>query len=162
MEHRVVAIRKMIDRGRWNFVKGELNPADIPTRVSSNLIECFSGCWFGGPSMLLSHECLEQVISTNCTNDEPLLGRVDVEHSSEILGTASPDISNLTAQKNTEDSETRSLSSVINCKRFSSLKKLIVTTGYVLRFIKNLRKRIKKQENLITNDTLTLAEYNEA
>jgi hypothetical protein len=162
VEHRVVAIRKVIDRGRWNFVKGELNPADIPTRVSSNLIECFSGCWFGGPSMLLSHESLEQVISTNCTNDESLLGRVDVEHSSEILGTTSPDVSNLTAQTNTEDSETRSLSSVINCKRFSSLKKLIVTTGYVLRFIKNLRKRIKKQENLITNDMLTLAEFNEA
>ena len=54
-----------------------------------------------------------------------LLGRVDAEHSSELLCTDSPDFSNLTAQKNTEDSKTRSLSSVINFKRFSSLKKLI-------------------------------------
>ena len=75
-----MAIRKVIDRSRRNFVKCEVNPGDIPTRMSSNLTECFSGCWFGGPSMLLSHdfESPEQVISTNCTNDNSLLGRVDV------------------------------------------------------------------------------------
>ena len=32
----------------------------------------------------------------------------------------------------------------------------------MLRLIKNLRKRIKKQENLITDDMFTLAEFNEA
>ena len=32
VENRVVAIRKVVERERWNFVKGELNPADIPTR----------------------------------------------------------------------------------------------------------------------------------
>ena len=52
VENRVVAIRKVVDRTKWNFVKGELNPADIPTRLSSNLVESFSGCWFGGPVML--------------------------------------------------------------------------------------------------------------
>ena len=43
MENRVITIRGVVDRNRWNFVKGELNPADIPTRVSSNVIESFSG-----------------------------------------------------------------------------------------------------------------------
>ena len=42
VENRVVAIRKVVERERWNFVKGELNPADIPTRISSNLLECFA------------------------------------------------------------------------------------------------------------------------
>ena len=45
-----------MDRTKWNFVKGELNPADIPTRLSSNLVECFSGCWFEGPVMLWSQD----------------------------------------------------------------------------------------------------------
>ena len=52
VENRVITIRGVVDRNRWNFVKGELNPADIPTRVSSNVIESFSGSWFQGPSML--------------------------------------------------------------------------------------------------------------
>ena len=88
-----------------------------------------------------------------------LSGRVDVEvdvkQSSEIPDAmATKVVANLnnSAQDNTKDSEMHSLCSVIDCNKFSSLKKLIVTTGYVLRFIKNLRKRITKQENLITHD----------
>lgn len=52
MENMVITIRTVVNRNRWNFVKAELNPADIPTRVSSNVIESFSGCWFQAPSML--------------------------------------------------------------------------------------------------------------
>ena len=161
VENRVVAIRKVVDRNRWNFVKGEHNPADIPTRVSSNLIECFSGSWFSGPLMLLSHniESREQVINSNCINDKSLLGRVDVEYFPEVFETP---LNVSMAQRNTKDRKTRSLSSVISCNRFSSLSKLIVTTGYVLRFINNLQKRIKKQGNLITDETLSVVEFNEA
>ena len=90
---------------------------------------------------------------------------VDVEQSTEIPDAmAAKIVANLnnSAQDNTKDSEMHSLCSVIDCNKFSSLKKLIVTTGYVLRFIKNLRKRITKQENLITDDMLTVAQFNEA
>ena len=52
--------------------------------------------------------------------------------------------------------------SVINSDRFSSLKKLTLVTGYVLRFVNNLRKRVKKETNLITEDMITVTEYNEA
>ena len=37
-----------------------------------------------------------------------------------------------------------------------------MTTGDVLRFTKNLQKRVKKQENLIIDDMLTVTEFNEA
>ena len=90
---------------------------------------------------------------------------VDVEQSTEIPDAmATKVVANLnnSGRDNTKDSEMHSLCSVIDCNKFSSLKKLIVTTGYVLRFIKNLRKRITKQENLITDDMLTVAEFNEA
>ena len=159
VENRVITIRGVVDPNRWNFVKGELNPADIPTKVSSNVIESFSGSWFQGPSMLKL-----DVVDVNS-----LSGRVDVEVDVEQF-TEIPDamatkvVANLnnSAQDNTKDSEMHSLCSVIDCNKFSSVKKLIVTTGYVLRFIKNLRKRITKQENLITDDVLTVVEFNEA
>jgi aminopeptidase N len=55
-----------------------------------------------------------------------------------------------------------SLNTVIDCTRYSSLKKLIVTTAYVMRFINNLRKRVKKQSNVITDVYLKVDEYETA
>jgi hypothetical protein len=70
VENRVVSIRNVVDRDSWRFVKGEVNPADVPTRISSNLHECFAGCWFSGPSFLLSQhfESGGKDISTDGTN----------------------------------------------------------------------------------------------
>ena len=94
-----------------------------------------------------------------------LSGRVDVGQSTEIPDAMAAKVVanfNNSAQDNTKYSEMHSLCSVIDCNKFSSLKKLIVTTGYMLRFIKNPRKRTTKQENLITDDMLTVAEFKEA
>ena len=33
VENRVVAIRKVVNRDRWKYIKGAVNPADIPKRV---------------------------------------------------------------------------------------------------------------------------------
>ena len=73
IENRVVAIRKVVDREKWHFVKGKLNPADIPTRLSSSLKKCFSGCWFRGPSMLWSQELEADRVKAGCV-DKKLLG----------------------------------------------------------------------------------------
>ena len=43
----------IVGRDRWCSVKSEINPADVPTRISANLNECFDGP-FSGPSFLLS------------------------------------------------------------------------------------------------------------
>ena len=50
----MVEIRKVVDRAGWRYVKSGLNPADVPTRISSDICESFAGCWFAGPSFLLS------------------------------------------------------------------------------------------------------------
>ena len=42
VENRVVSIRSVVGRGRWCFVKGEINPADVPTRISAFLVLPFS------------------------------------------------------------------------------------------------------------------------
>ena len=57
----------------------------------------------------------------------------------------------------------RSISAVIDCTRYSSLKKLLLTTGYVMLFVNNLRKWVGKQHGDIVNDSvLTIDEYNKA
>ena len=50
----------------------------------------------------------------------------------------------------------------VRCTRYSSLKKLIVVTGYVLRFTNNLLKMLKHQDDLVTDDVITVPEYEHA
>ena len=54
------------------------------------------------------------------------------------------------------------LDNIIDVNRFSSLKKLLIVTGFVLRFARNLLKIVRKNGDLIKEETLTLNEYNEA
>ena len=62
VENRVVSIRNVVDRDSWRFVKGEVNPADVPTRISSNLHECFAGSDVGFLVLLFScHNILSPV-----------------------------------------------------------------------------------------------------
>jgi hypothetical protein len=69
----VVAIRKVVARDQWKFIKGELNPADVPTRISSNLVECFSG---SGHAMLLSTPFESADSSSDYSNHFLWMGRL--------------------------------------------------------------------------------------
>ena len=42
----------MVDGAGWKYIKSELNPVDVPTRMSTGICESFSGCWFKGPLFL--------------------------------------------------------------------------------------------------------------
>ena len=110
-----MAIRKVVERERWNFVNGELNPADIPARISSNLLECFAGCWVTGPPGL----CALPV----CGNEISLGGKVDEEV---VVACSSEVVLNNATRKDTTD-ETCSLSDILDCTRYSSLKKLTIS-----------------------------------
>ena len=159
VENRVVSIRSVVGRDRWCFVKGEINPADVPTRISANLNECFDGCWFSGPSFLLSQhfESSGEDISTDGTN-----GNTVDEVNAEAVGVVglTSCFSNTTQEKTSDDA--CSLNTVIDCTRFSTLKRLVSVTGYVMRFIGNIRKRLEKRTDTITDEVLTVEEYEEA
>ena len=85
--------------------KGELNPADIPTRISSNLLECFAGCWFTGPPGL----CTLPV----CGNEISCGGKVDEEV---VVACSSEVVLNNATRKDTTD-ETCLLSHILDCTR---------------------------------------------
>ena len=117
MENRVVSIGSVVGRDRWCFVKSEINPADVPTRISANLNECVDGCWFSGPSFLLSQhfESSGEDISTDGTN-----GNTVDEVNAEAVRVVGPTscFSNTTQEKTSDDA--CSLNAVIGCTRFST------------------------------------------
>ena len=162
VENRVVAIRKVVDREKWHFVKGAVNPADIPTRLSSNLNDSFTGCWFKGPLMLWSRDLEVDRVKGSCGSGNSLVGRVDVEIPAEVVNFSN------TTEKGTPNNSRCSINAVIDCTRYSSLKKMILTTGYVMRFVNNLKKRYLKKrfgtldDDIVNDSVLTVDEYNKA
>ena len=93
-----------------------------------------------------------------CGNEISLGGKVDEEV---VVACPSEVVLNNATRKDTTD-KTCSLSDILDCTRYSSLNKLIVTTGYLMRFVNNLRKRTKNKGNLITDIVLTAEEFDEA
>ena len=93
-----------------------------------------------------------------CGNEISLGGEVDEEV---VVACPSEVVLNNATRKDTTD-KTCSLSDILDCTRYSSLNKLIVTTGYVMRFVNNLRKRTKNKGNFITDIILTAEEFDEA
>ena len=51
VENRVVRVRDVVKREKWNHVAGSVNPADIPTRISS--LDSLNDVWFGGPEFYI-------------------------------------------------------------------------------------------------------------
>ena len=86
-----------------------------------------------------------------------MVGRVDVEVPAEVVNFSD------TTEKGTPNNSRCSISAVIDWARYSSLKKLLPTTGYVMRFVNNLRKRVGKLHgDMVKDSVLTFDEYDEA
>jgi len=165
VENRVVSIRKVVDRNKWYFVKGELNPADIPTRISKGLVDCFDDSWLSGPSFLLKSS-----VDNFISNDELNSSETFLESKKSFLqGEGCDDFKTETETNHYQTNLTVTtdinvcLSEIINVGRFSCLRKLVVVTGFVIRYITNLKNKIRQfQHKNITEETLTVDEYNNA
>ncbi|XP_068723496.1 uncharacterized protein [Montipora capricornis] len=118
---RVAEIQSNSDPSQWRHVPGELNVADDVSRgiPAQRLI----GRWKQGPEFLRLPE--EEWPQENLTAD---LSEVDKERrkTQAILLTGSHE--------------------VIDCKKFSNWRKLVRTSAYVFRFIRNLRTRCQAKK----------------
>ena len=158
VENRVVIIREILCCDQWNHVVSGDNPADIPTRLN-----CFEALawdmWLHGPEFLRCEYfvlprfdveeklILSEVIEESKKNCEVVTNVVGI--GDEVL------ISNV--------KKDLGLRNIINAGRYSSLKKLITITGYVLRFVNNLLNKMKKNhEQVSTEEELTVNEFNYA
>ena len=125
VQNRVEAILGNVNVENWDFVPTSLNPADICTRECSvgKLESCL--LWWNGPQFLLGGKEM-------WTSQEFLLPKnVDLEEkgSREVVSSVNVNFSG---------SEV-GIGKVIDCGRFSSLNKLVRVTGFMLRYVHNLK-----------------------
>ena len=96
-------------------------------------------------------------VKAGCVDKNSLVGRVDVEVPAEVVNFSN------TTEKGTPNNSRCSISAVIDCTRYTSLKKFLLTTGYVMRFVNNLRQRVGKLHgDMVKDSVLTFDEYDEA
>ena len=135
-ENRVNKIRDFTMVDNWCHVPGTLNPADIPTR-KINVIN-FSNCvmWWNGPDFLSKKERLwpSQNIQTSLTSADIIkeFRKAKIETS---CNSVEPKFHHPLSN----------LESVILMKNYSSLIKLLKITGYVMRFIRNLKNSFSRK-----------------
>ena len=89
------------------------------------------------------------------------------EGSDVVFEVAAEHVNNLSIVLNSRTTNdvkvAKTIHNVIDITRFSSLKKLIIVTGYVLRFLNSLKGSLKiDNANVLLENTLTIDEYNNA
>ncbi|XP_071827786.1 uncharacterized protein [Apostichopus japonicus] len=127
---RIGEIQSRSDPTQWKHVPGDINPADDISRGVP--VEKLSDRWITGPSFLCQPqtEWPHQEVQTQTGVDEK--------------------------RKIFQIATVTSKSDVIDCKRFSSWRKLIRVTAYVQRFLSHLKLRCHKDDNASRPETVTL------
>ena len=127
VRNRVAEIQSLTESARWRHVKGEVNPADIPSRgmFPTKLKDC--KMWWHGPDFLKSESYNEEVIPSQ-------------------LDPESLEISNREMKKQTSTHHVSAREPVIPGDRFSSLGRLIRVAALVQRFVKNLRTTLSERK----------------
>ena len=139
VENRVREICRLVPVESWKHYPGRINPADIPSRGMSpaELSKCEQ--WLNGPKLNETTEPGLDNLPEECL--EMKTGR---SHSFLI-----------------NDSTTNSIGNIMKCHDFSSLRKLLMVTAYVLKFVKLLRSRSKRSQNPVTTN-IKLKDVDEA
>ena len=139
ISNRVNEIKRYSTPEEWKHCPGLLNPADMPSRGLTGGELSENKSWWNGPEFL----CLPK-------SDWPDTCEIDdnIEGESKLIKDA-PAISHPFAIPDVQAAPYK-LQHCIDCKRFSSLNKLLRTTAYVIRFVKKLLAKVNTR-GLITN-----------
>ena len=89
------------------------------------------------------------------------------EGSDIVFDVAAEHVNNLSIVLNSRTTNdvklTETIQNVIDIRRFSSLKKLIIVPSFVIRFVNNLKGTLKNDNtNVLLENTLTIDEYKNA
>ena len=126
VQHRVQEIRRSSFKDAWRFCPWSKNPADFPSRTDLKSNEA----WWKGPEFLQRPE-EEWPNDLACENTDPIA-------IAEVAKNKTSVIHSLANQAKPLNSD---ISTVIDCQRFSTKKRLLRTTAYVLRFVTFLPQR---------------------
>ena len=117
----------MISPEKWYFVPTSINPADISTRAKS-LGSINFDFWLCGPKYLLENsDCWPSQSFALSEREAKLEERVA---KTTVLSVVT---------------DWGGVGKVVNCLKYSSMDKLLRVTSYVLRFIYNIRKKLKHE-----------------
>ncbi|XP_058448836.1 uncharacterized protein LOC131428813 [Malaya genurostris] len=121
---RISEILETTEVSEWRWVPTKLNVADDGTKWQRRPDMSPNSRWFNGPKYLqLSEEFWPPIVHKNSVTDEELRPSVLLHHQ-----VSSP---------------------MISASNFSSWKRLLRVTGYVIRFVTNLQLRVRRKD-LIT------------
>ena len=138
-------IRKCVPPVCWKHCPGRENPADLPSCGVLPYELVGSRLWHYGPDWL---------IHPKMSRDEEL--EMPEDCLKEIKTAHYPTYNLLTAEGS------NNLSTIIQCKSYSNLLRLLRVTAYVFRFIDKVRSTIKGVNTKELNTELTAAELNRA
>lgn len=130
VQNRVSEIRELLPVTCWRHCPGVDNPADIPSRGLTPIELSTNKLWHCGPDWLLRRP------------DEGSAGIEMPEDCLVEMRTTGRNVHTLLS-----GSSTVSLGSVIQCQDYSSLRRLLTVTAYVLKFVHTLKEAVKKNCN---------------
>ncbi len=142
VQSRVEEIRSLVPAEHWCHCPGAENPADIPSRGILPTELASSELWWSGPKWLTSMENPSNgscdVMPEECRNEMKVKDQNALNKQS---------LSTLVVH-----GSKNSLSDVINCKDYSSLERLLRVTAIVLKFVKLLKSRAKRENPPTTSE----------
>ena len=155
VQHRVNEIKGLSSVQAWRFCPGSLNPADLPSRGISAKELSNTPLWFTGPEFLTKEE------------DEwpkcPATGGTETNEVTQEIAKQPSNIVRSLLMTNEEQPAVLDLTKVIHIDRFSSLRKLLRVTSYVLRFLDALKtKKLDKRTVARRSEHLTSSEVKQA
>ncbi|GFQ75841.1 integrase catalytic domain-containing protein [Trichonephila clavata] len=135
----VIEIESNSDPSDWHHYKGRENPTDHVSREANLETIKNSQIWMHGP------QCLRTKENTWPKNLNCDFSSIDTcEYGEQVFTFACESELNTT--------------SVINLTKYSSVQKLLRCTGWVLRFVHNIRNRLNKRCNELTAEEIDGAE----
>ncbi|XP_067023137.1 uncharacterized protein [Acropora muricata] len=135
VQNRVCEIRSLVPPNAWRHCSSKNNPADIASRGTSPVILAGS-TWVSGPDRLKSYEeAMQTSEETTKVKQAPVESLQEAKKEHRELASNLPCSSLLTGSSSME------VSTVIDCKRFSLLHRLLTITALVLRFTRKLKSK---------------------
>ena len=127
---------KNVDYSNWRYCKTKENPADIITRANKNFDE---DLWWYGPSFLRD---VIYSYATTIQGDSPIEEEIKRDEKTNTC-------TNIVL-------ENYSIANIIDVNKFNDVLKLFRVTGFVLRFINNVKKKNKKKEIILKSHVTTI------
>ena len=147
VENRVSELRKLVPAECWRHCPGKQNPADIPSRDATPAEIASCKLWRHGPDWLVDFK--REFEEDNIRMPEECLKEMKVSYY------------NLTHSSSTTN-EPSSLDKAIVCENFSRLQRLLRVTAYVIRFVEQLKPKLKNENIPFKADELTSLEISRA